>query len=124
MMVRGLVLENSILALTSRFRFLFPFHTGLLVMLAFPNLSQNAGTRALALESSQSALQGFVFPNTDFRHLYPSPPLISEPNRANKGYYIPFPLVRQQEIWKTDLVFKTFTFAQLIRSDSFAPPSR
>lgn len=64
-------------------------------MLAFSHLSQDAGTRALALESSQSALQGFVFPNTDFRHLYPSPPLISQPFRANMEHYISFPFARQ-----------------------------
>src|SRR5699024_9604449 len=65
-----LVLENSILALASCFRLFLALYTGFFVMLAFSHLSQDAGTRALALESSQSALQGFVFPNTDFRHLY------------------------------------------------------
>ena len=52
---------------------LLALHTGLLVMLALANLGQYAGPGTLALKTLQSAFKGFVFPNADFRHCFPSP---------------------------------------------------
>ena len=58
----------SVLALTSGFRLLLALYAGLLIMLPFPGLCQNAGTGGHALEPSQRAFQGFILPNAYFRH--------------------------------------------------------
>ncbi len=42
-------------------------------MLTLANLGQYAGPGTLALKTLESALKGFVFPNADFRHCFPSP---------------------------------------------------
>ena len=57
-----------VLALASSFRLLLAFYAGLLVMLPLSDLSKNAGAGSHALKSPQRALQGFIIPNTYFRH--------------------------------------------------------
>ena len=64
---------ESVLALASGLSLLLTLHAGLLVMLALTNLRDNAGTRALPLESPQSTFQGFILTNTDLRHLISLP---------------------------------------------------
>ena len=115
-----LVLENSILALASSFRFLLALDTGLFVMLAFSHLSQDACTGTLALESSQSALQGFVFPNTDFRHLYPSPPLISRPTGRTRDIILLF----RPHVNNKFVIRRVFSEHSQILSSSFRPALR
>ena len=66
-----------ILALTGSFGFLLALYAGLLIMLTLANLSHNARARALALETLESALQGFVFLDSYFRHLFSLPSPIS-----------------------------------------------
>ena len=56
-----------------RFLLLTTLHAGLFVMLALTYLSQIAGTSTLALETLQSALQGFIFSNADLRHVLTPP---------------------------------------------------
>ena len=65
--------RKSILALPCCLSFLLALDTGLLVMLTLANLGQYAGPGTLALKTLESALKGFVFPNADFRHCFPSP---------------------------------------------------
>ena len=66
---------GSVAALPSGFRLLLALYAGLLIMLTLTNLGHDAGAGALALETLQSAFQGFVFLDTYFRHLFylPSP---------------------------------------------------
>ena len=64
---------ESVLALTGRLSLLLALHAGLFVMLALTNLRDNAGARALPLESPQSTFQGFILTNTDLRHLVSLP---------------------------------------------------
>jgi hypothetical protein len=42
-------------------------------MLTLPNLSQNTGLHAAALETLERAVQRFVFSYTDFSHLFSLP---------------------------------------------------
>ena len=64
---------ESVLALAGRLGLLLTLHAGLLVMLSLTDLSNNARTRALPLESPQSTFQGFILTNTDLRHLVSLP---------------------------------------------------
>ena len=57
-----------VLPLSCSFGLLLTLYAGLLVMLAFSGFGQDTGTSSHALESTQRALQRFVFPDTYFRH--------------------------------------------------------
>ena len=60
---------ESVLTLTGSLGLLLTTDGRLLVMLSLTNLSDNASSRALPLESPQSTFQGFILTNTDLRHL-------------------------------------------------------
>ena len=67
----------SVLALASGFRLLLALYAGLLIVLPFPGLGQNAGAGGHALEPSQSAFQRFILLNAYFRHCVFPPLAIS-----------------------------------------------
>ena len=89
-LAQGAVFESEflVLALPCRLSLLLTLNTGLLVMLALANLGQNAGPGTLALETLESALKGFVFPNADFRHCFPSPRANRDTHNMGKLEYI------------------------------------
>ena len=60
-----LVLENSILALASSFRFLFAFYAGFLVSLFLAEVTDDAVARAFSLETADCVVQTFVFTDSD-----------------------------------------------------------
>ena len=64
---------ESVLTLTGSLGLLLTTDGRLLVMLSLTNLSDNASSRALPLESPQSTFQGFILTNTDLRHLVSLP---------------------------------------------------
>ena len=64
----GLVI--TLLVLAGGLRLLAPLHAGALVVLPLPDLGQNAGLGAAALETLQCAVDGLVFLDVDLRHLY------------------------------------------------------
>ena len=45
---------------------------GALIVLLLPQIGQNAGLRAAALESLQSIVQRLILLDVDFRHVFPS----------------------------------------------------
>ena len=52
------IMQNrSVFALTGGFSLLLALYAGLLIMLPFPGLGEDAGTGSHALETSQSAFQ-------------------------------------------------------------------
>lgn len=46
-------------------------------MFSFSNFSENAGLRTLSLKSFKRTIKGFVLFNPYFRHIYPSPLLLT-----------------------------------------------
>ncbi len=71
-----LLLHRALAPLSaSGFLLLFTLDAGLFIMLTLADLRQDAGARAFALETLQSAFQGLVFAHTNFRHTI-SPPSI------------------------------------------------
>ena len=70
---RDFQLVELSLVLTGSFRLLLTLQAGADVMLALLNFSDNALLGTAALETTQSALQRFVFLNANFRHCFPSP---------------------------------------------------
>ena len=77
---------ESVLALTGSLGLLLATDGRLLVMLSLTNLSDNASSRALPLESPQSTFQGFILTNTDLRHLVslPSAQAFDDPLRQTR----------------------------------------
>ena len=67
----------TLLVLASGLRLLAPLHAGTLVVLSFPDLGQDAGLGAAALETLQRAVDGFIFLHMDLRHLYFPPSEVS-----------------------------------------------
>ena len=73
-LARGLCYLIELLAiLAGGLRLLAALDARALIMLTLANLGQDAGPGTLALKTLESALKGFVFPNADFRHCFPSP---------------------------------------------------
>ena len=73
------------LALTSSFGLLLTLYRRLFVMFSFTNLSKYAVTGTGTLKALQSRVQGFVFSQTNFCHLYPS--FVMPGVYADKGNY-------------------------------------
>ena len=82
---------ESVLALTGSLGLLLTTDGRLLVMLSLTNLSDNASSRALPLESPQSTFQGFILTNTDLRHLVSLP--------SAQSFDVPLRQIRRQ--WST-----------------------
>ena len=78
MTARTLISDNGcislllILALTSCLGLLLTLYRRLFVSFPFANLSDNAGSCTLLLESSERAFERLVIFNSDFSHLFPS----------------------------------------------------
>ena len=66
-----------ILALSGCFRLLFALHAGLFVVFSLAKLGEDAGTGGCTLKATKCAVQGLAFLNSDFCHLYPSPPSVN-----------------------------------------------
>ena len=82
---------ESVLTLTGSLGLLLTTDGRLLVMLSLTNLSDNASSRALPLESPQSTFQGFILTNTDLRHLVSLP--------SAQSFDVPLRQTRRQ--WST-----------------------
>ena len=67
----GLIIA-LILVLAGRLGFLAALHAGALVVLLLPQIGQDAGLGAAALESLKSVIQRLVLLDMDFRHFIPS----------------------------------------------------
>ena len=63
------LLKLLVFALTSGFRFLLPCNRRLLVVFSFSDFLDDTVTRSLSLETSESAVQGFIFFNFNLTHL-------------------------------------------------------
>ena len=102
---------ESVLALTGSLGLLLTTDGRLLVMLSLTNLSDNASSRALPLESPQSTFQGFILTNTDLRHLVslPSAQSFDVPLRQTRRQWSTVRLIIAQQ---TLFVNRIFHFLQ------------
>ena len=66
------LIETLVFVLASGLGFLAALDAGALVVLLLPEVGQNAGLRAAALESLQSIVQRLILLDVDFRHVFPS----------------------------------------------------
>ena len=102
---------ESVPALTGSLGLLLTTDGRLLVMLSLTNLSDNASSRALPLESPQSTFQGFILTNTDLRHLVslPSAQSFDDPLRQTRRQWSTVRLIIAQQ---TLFVNRIFHFLQ------------
>ena len=98
---------ESVLALTGSLGLLLTTDGRLLVMLSLTNLSDNASSRALPLESPQSTFQGFILTNTDLRHLVslPSAQSFDDPLRQTRRQWSTVRLIIAQQTIFVNLIF-------------------
>ncbi len=67
-----LLIITFVLVFACGFGFLAALNAGALVILLLAKIRENAGLCTAAFETLQCAVQGFVFLDVNFRHLYPS----------------------------------------------------
>ena len=101
---------ESVLTLTGSLGLLLTTDGRLLVMLSLTNLSDNASSRALPLESPQSTFQGFILTNTDLRHLVslPSAQSFDDPLRQIRRQWSTVRLIIAQQSLFVNCIFSFF----------------
>ena len=70
----GFLVASLILVLSGGLRFLAALDAGTLIIFLLPQVSQNAGLGAVALEPFKSTVQRLVLFDMNFRHLFSLPP--------------------------------------------------